>query len=344
MSGPRGARVPQFAVSGLRLPVFASSCLRVAAGLMALLAVPVASAAPPATNIFIAGDSTAAEYTPDRYPQLGWGMVLKCAFGADVVVHDYAKGGRSSKSFITQGFFAQIESEIQKGDTLLIQFGHNDSKADDPVRFTAPDGDYKLWLTRYIEMARAHGAQPVLITPVTRRKFENGVLVDTHAPYAKAMREVATQSHTPLIDLTADSMRWVSSLGDQASRRHYLVFTPEDHIARFPDGHEDNTHFSEIGARKVADLIVERLAQLKLPVSKHIKASRSALSRETTLGGPSCNAPFVEQSAPLVAFPGAEGAGRHANIVTASVLAVLSAVRRLGFDASDVVAQEAMTG
>jgi len=240
-------------------------------------------------QVFIAGDSTAAEYAPESYPQLGWGMVLKCAFGDDVTVRNYAKNGRSSKSFIDEGFFAQIETEIRRGDTLLIQFGHNDSKSEDPKRFTAPDGDYKAWLSRYLEMARAKRAQPVLITPVTRRKFENGVLVDTHAPYAKAMRELAASTRTPLIDLTADSMKWIAGLGDDASKRFYLVYTPEDHVARFPDGIVDNTHFSELGARRVAELVAERMAQLELPVSKRVLRTRPGLMVDAPMGGPGCN-------------------------------------------------------
>jgi lysophospholipase L1-like esterase len=265
---------------------------------LALLALGVPALATPAPmQVFIASDSTAAEYSPEQYPQLGWGMVLKCAFSDDVVVRDYAQGGRSSKSFITEGFFTQIENEIHAGDTLLIQFGHNDSK-DDPARFTAPDGDYKTWLSRYIDMAHAKGAQPVLITPVTRRKFENGLLVDTHAPYAKAMRELAAATRTPLIDLTADSMRWISALGDEASKRLFLVYTPADHIARFPDGNTDNTHFSEIGARHVAELVAQRLAQLKLPVSKRVKKARPGLMRDTPLGGPGCTQPFTEKPSP----------------------------------------------
>jgi lysophospholipase L1-like esterase len=256
---------------------------------LALIAMGVAALASAAqTQVFIAGDSTASEWPPESYPQLGWGMVLKCAFGEDVVVRNYAQSGRSSKSFIAQGFFSQIENELQPGDTLLIQFGHNDEKVDDPTRFTAPESDYRVWLKRYVDMARAKGAQPVLITPVARRKFEKGVLVDTHGPYAKAVREVAAQTNTPLIDLAADSMQWISGLGDQASRAYFLVYTPEDHVARFPNGNEDNTHFNERGARRVANLVATRLAELQLPISKRIKATRPGLTRGTPLGSPSC--------------------------------------------------------
>src|SRR5262245_35152221 len=189
-----------------RLSRLASSTRRAGfAAFVALTAVGVVSGASrPSVQVFVAGDSTAAACSPQHYPQLGWAMVLSCAFGSDVTVRDLAQSGRSTKSFISQGFFAQIERDIRAGDVLLIQFGHNDQKLEDPVRGTHADGDFRTYLMRYVDMARAKGAQPVLITPVTRRHFQNGALIDTHGPYAQAVREVAAQSRTPLIDLTAD--------------------------------------------------------------------------------------------------------------------------------------------
>jgi lysophospholipase L1-like esterase len=200
-------------------------------------------------------------------------MVIRCAFDGDVDVRNFAQGGRSSKSFISEGFFAQIEQQIHSGDTLLIQFGHNDQKPD-AARHTDPDTDYKSSLTRYLDMARAHGAQPVLITPVTRRRFENGKLVDTHAAYARAVRELAADTKTPLIDLTADSMQWVSALGDVPSKRYFVTV--------------DNTHFNELGARHVAALIAQRLVTLDVPISKRVLGSRPALTRDTPLGDAGC--------------------------------------------------------
>jgi lysophospholipase L1-like esterase len=266
-------------------------------GVLAAFAAASAVGAARPVHVFIAGDSTASEYPADQYPQLGWGMVLKCAFGDDVVVRDYAVSGRSSKSFVTQGYFSQLEREIRAGDTLLIQFGHNDEKIEDPTRYTDAQTDYKIWLTRYIDLARSRDATPVLLTPVARRKFENGVLVDTHGAYAQAVRDLASRTHTPLIDLAADSMRWISSLGDQASKRYFLIYTPEDHNERFPGFHEDNTHFNEMGARRIAGLVATRLAELNIPLSKRVKAKRPGLTRDTPLGGPSCTEPYVAERA-----------------------------------------------
>jgi pectin methylesterase-like acyl-CoA thioesterase/lysophospholipase L1-like esterase/pectate lyase len=300
---------------------------RVAIALAALASVGASGASRQPVQVFVAGDSTAAEYESQRYPQLGWAMVLACAFGPDVKVRDLAMSGRSTKSFISQGFFGRIERDIRAGDVLLVQFGHNDQKSDDPVRATNADGDFRTYLMRYVDMARAKGAQPILITPVARRHFQNGVLIDTHERYAHAVREVAAQSRTPLIDLTADSMQWISSLGDAASRSYFLNYAPDDRVARFPDGFEDNTHFNEMGARKVAELVAARLAELKLPISQRVLRMRPALTRTTPLGGPSCDeqpsiagrlgpesrlARAARRLRAPDAFPGAEGAGRFA--------------------------------
>ena len=239
-------------------------------------------------RIFIAGDSTAQIYGPDRYPQMSWGMVLQCGFGGGVTVFDYAKGGRSTKSFIAEGRLDALAGDLAKGDTLLIAFGHNDESADIAARFTDPDGDFRDYLRRYVAAARAKGAEPVLLTPVTRRSFEDGKLVDTHAIYARAVREVAAETKTPLIDLDALSMAWLEKIGPEASKSDFMYTAASDRFWRFPDGSKDDTHFSEMGARGVANLIVGELARLKLPISKRVKAVRPGLTRPVPIGTSAC--------------------------------------------------------
>jgi lysophospholipase L1-like esterase len=243
---------------------------------------------PALMRIFIAGDSTAQIYGPDRYPQMSWGMVLQCGFGGDVTVLDYAKGGRSTKSFIAEGRLDALAKDLAKGDTLLIAFGHNDESADVAARFTDPDGDFREYLRRYVAAARAKGAEPVLLTPVTRRSFEDGKVVDTHAIYARAVREVAADTKTPLIDLDAASMAWLEKIGPADSRTYYMYTAASDRYWRFPDGSNDDTHFSEMGARGVANLIADGLAKLNLPIAKRVKAVRPGLARPVPLGTSAC--------------------------------------------------------
>jgi lysophospholipase L1-like esterase len=100
-------------------------------------AIPLmAIAAESVPRIFIAGDSTASDYPPERAPRAGWGMALQSFFGPNRGVHNHALSGRSSRSFIEQGALDAIAGELRKGDVLLIQFGHNDEKIEDPTRYT----------------------------------------------------------------------------------------------------------------------------------------------------------------------------------------------------------------
>ncbi len=123
------------------------------------LAVGKAEAATGARNVFIAGDSTASEYGPERAPREGWGQQLQSYLNPDAyVVQNHAQSGRSSRSFIEEGWLKPIEQAIGPGDVLLIQFGHNDEKLEDPTRYNEPATAFPTWLQRYIDLARQHGA------------------------------------------------------------------------------------------------------------------------------------------------------------------------------------------
>lgn len=129
------------------------------------LAAAIASTSP---RIVIASDSTAANYSPSQYPQMGWGMVLKCSLDPTVEVVNLARGGRSTKTFIEEGLWDQLVAQLRPGDTVLIQFGHNDADTKKIVRFTDPNGAYEVNLRRFVADARAKQATPVLVTPIAR--------------------------------------------------------------------------------------------------------------------------------------------------------------------------------
>lgn len=221
--------------------------------LLLLLSSAAAHAAP--VRLFIAGDSTAAEYGPERAPQAGWGQALQSYLDpARFEVRNHAKGGRSTRSFIDEGRLDAIGRELRRGDVLLIQFGHNDAKFEDRTRYTDPDSDYPRMLMRYVQVARDHGATPVLVTPVARLLYDFGSLLDTHARYTLAMQQLATREHVALIDLNDRSMRWIRALGEQGARPYFL-FVPEQHKA-------DGTHFSVAGANAVACLVLREAVPL----------------------------------------------------------------------------------
>jgi lysophospholipase L1-like esterase len=249
-----------------------------------------ALAAKPPLNIYIASDSTAQTYKPDRYPQAGWGQMLPCAFGRDVVIHNEAIAGRSTKTFIAEGRLDRIAHELEPGDTLLIQFGHNDADRNPAKgRYADPDGAYRDNLIRMIEVARVAGAQPVLITPVIRRHFVDGQVRADFAPWSNEVRKIAADRKVPLIDLEALSGAWIQKTGEAGSKLYYLHYTPEDHAVGFPKGVADDTHFSELGARRVAEIIAGELRALKLPISRRVLRVRPALTRAEPLGSTSCN-------------------------------------------------------
>ena len=147
--------------------------------------------------IWIIGDSTVEDNKP---PFRGWGWALPQYVREGVRVRNIALSGQSSLSFREKGLFEPAEQEMAAGDLLLIQFGHNDEKDDD--RHTDPDTTFKEELWRYCRFALDRGAQPVLLTPVSRRFFVGGgSMLYTHGEYPRAIRELAAEKHVPLCDL-----------------------------------------------------------------------------------------------------------------------------------------------
>lgn len=255
---------------------------------LALAAGPAIGAkTPPAMRIFIASDSTAQDYKPDKYPQSGWGTMLRCALKPNVTVENRAIGGRSTNSFIREGRLDGIAADLKAGDTLLIQFGHNDQSIDKPERYTTVE-QYVANLHRFLDVARKAGARAVILTPVARRDFKDGVEQQTYPAYANAARAVARDTGTPLIDLGRRSEAMVQALGEEKAAAYYLHYDGAAGAPGYPGGVHDNTHFSELGARHVADLIAVDLKALKLPVSRYVTPHVPALTRATPAGGPTC--------------------------------------------------------
>ncbi|HUD94795.1 rhamnogalacturonan acetylesterase [Sphingobium sp.] len=262
---------------------------KVAAALAALFATLPAHATQPGDTILIAGDSTASTYKGDRYPQTGWGQMLSCGLSPEVRVSNHAMGGRSTRTFLSEGRWERLLGEVTPGDTVLIQFGHNDATRAKPERWAPAQTDYRDNLLRFIWDVRTAGGTPVLVTPVARRSFgADGKAKADFADYSAVMRDLSASTHAPLIDLEALSRAWVDRAGQDASKAYYLHYKPEDHAPGFPKGIADNTHFSEVGARNVANLVAGGLKALNLPISAKVLADRPALARTTPLGKTSC--------------------------------------------------------
>ncbi|ALP38419.1 esterase [Paenibacillus sp. IHB B 3084] len=214
------------------------------------------------SRLFIAGDSTAAQKGATEKPMTGWGEHLQSYFDSSIQVDNRAVNGRSTKSFIAEGRLAHIEKDFRAGDYLFIQFGHNDEKKEDPTRYTDPDGDYRQNLIQCIESARERGGIPVLLTSVSRRRFTTDGEPDPLAvgAYPAAMRRVAEETRTPLLDIFEASQQLYRAMGEEGSKQLFMHL-PEKAHPNYPAGVTDNTHFSDEGARQIAKLVAEAISK-----------------------------------------------------------------------------------
>ena len=236
---------------------------------LALLATALASAAE-APRVYLAGDSTMAN-KPLDLPERGWGMALGQFFTDPAMVQNHAMNGRSTLSFITEGRWEKITTALKAGYFVIIQFGHNDEKIEDPKRGTDPKTTFPDNLRRFVRDVRAKGASPILATPVARRKFDvAGKLVPTHGAYPDAIRRVASEEKVPLLELEKATSTWLQAEGDEPSKKYFMWIEPGK-FPQLPEGKKDDTHFVEAGATKVAELAVAQLRELNLPLVQWLK-------------------------------------------------------------------------
>jgi lysophospholipase L1-like esterase len=234
----------------------------------------VLTCAPPVkrkVRVYLIGDSTVANYEPSRSPLAGWGMPFAQFFDSTVDVQNHARGGRSTRTFLQEGRWKPIVDSLQRGDYVLIQFGHNDGAKEEKYkdRYT-PLPDYRQNLKRFIAEAKSKGATAILITPVSRMRFDKeGGAQPTHEGYSEAVIDVAVETGTPLIDLDRKSRALIQSLGPRNAPLLFMQLGPGEH-PHYPEGQKDNTHFNEYGARRMAQLVLEGLRENKLPLVQHL--------------------------------------------------------------------------
>lgn len=218
-------------------------------------------------TVYIIGDSTAANKSSKAYPETGWGMELQSFFDEDVKVDNRALNGRSTKSFINEKRWEAILKTLKEGDYVLIEFGHNDEKIDKPEVGTSL-AEYKSNLIKYIKETQAKKAHPILLTPIMRRNFKNGVFEDTHLGYPDVVRKLADSLHLPLVDMHRKTEKLIVGLGDKPSVK---LFNHVDsgHV-NYPKGKMDNTHLSPEGAKVVAGLVVDGIKETKTALAKHL--------------------------------------------------------------------------
>lgn len=249
---------------------------------------PPRTDAPPivADRIVLVGDSTMA-------PSSGWGSAF-CAthVKSSVACLNLARGGRSSRSYRTEGSWDIVLSELAvkgyRSTYVLIQFGHNDQSSI-AERWTDLASEFPVNLRRFVEEVRAAGGIPVLVTPLARRAFKDGRLDNTLAPWAAATRQIAREMNVPLADLNAESAALIEKMGpdrattmamapplpaELAAARMGTTLPPRPAAeARMPDVPTtangprgqivrkfDYTHLGENGASIISMLVANELA------------------------------------------------------------------------------------
>ncbi len=219
-------------------------------------------------KVWLIGDSTMSIKDVKAYPETGWGMPFKNFFDSSVTVDNRAKNGRSTKTFLSEGLWKPVVENLSEGDYVLIQFGHNDEVKTKTSYST--ESEFTANLTRYVLESRSKKAVPVLITPVARRKFDSlGHIVSTHEVYAELVRRVASDLHVPLIDLDKKSQALLQQMGPETSKFLFNYLEPGEH-PNYPDGKMDDTHFSELGARKMAEIVLAEIRFMKLDLADRI--------------------------------------------------------------------------
>lgn len=216
-------------------------------------------------TIFMIGNSTMADKPfKDGNPEKGWGQVLPLYFNDGVKIENHAVNGRSTKSFLDEGRWDSVYNKIRPGDYVIIEFGHNDAKKEDPKRFADANTDYRKNLEKFILKTRERMGIPVLAAPIVRRRFdENGKFYDVHGDYPKVVREVASEKNVILLDLHKSSEELLINYGVENSKKLFLHISPNEYNS-LPQGKTDDTHFSGTGAFRICDLAAAEI-KIKIP-------------------------------------------------------------------------------
>lgn len=240
-------------------------------------------------TIFMIGDSTMAnkDISGDKQER-GWGMMLMNYFDDNILVDNHAVNGRSSKSFIDEGRWDAVLKKIQPGDYVVIQFGHNDEKAD-TLRHTVPGGSFDDNLRRFVRETREKGGIPILMNSVVRRNFsgsktavadddlrdnsskglsEGDTLIDTHGEYRLSPAKVAKEMNVVFIDANKITHDLEQGLGREGSVSLHMIFKPGQ-TPSLPNGRQDNTHYSIYGANIVAGLLADAMCAKVPDLAKH---------------------------------------------------------------------------
>jgi lysophospholipase L1-like esterase len=217
------------------------------------LAVTARAADPAKKRVVLAGDSTVTDTA-------GWGAAFAKRLAPEVECVNLASGGQSSKSFRDAGRWKLALAA--KPAFVLIQFGHNDMPGKGPNRETDPATTYRENLIRFVQEARAIGAQPILVTSMARRIFDKGKIRGELKPWADAAKQVGADEKVPVVDLFSRSIELLEKLGSAGSDE----FNPPG-----KDGRADRTHLNAKGAEVMSGIIADELRKVSPDLARLLK-------------------------------------------------------------------------
>ncbi len=220
-------------------------------------------------TLFIIGDSTVKN--PSKGLQ-GWGDAIGSFFDqTKIKIENRARGGRSSRTYVTEGLWDQVLAELKPGDFVLMQFGHNDggaindaSRARGSLRGVGDETEeidnlltkkhevvhtFGWYMKKFISDTKAKGATPIVLSPVPRNMWKDGKVVRASDSYGKWASEAALSSGGLFIDLNDISAKQFEVIGPEKVKELYFL--------------EDHTHTTPAGAQLNAASVVEGLRSLK---------------------------------------------------------------------------------
>jgi lysophospholipase L1-like esterase len=212
-----------------------------------------------APTLFLLGDSTVCDQPQEPYNS--WGQMLPRFFKPGIAVANHGESGETYRDSIARRRLDKILSSMKPGDTLVMQFGHNDQKQIKDGK-GGPFTTYKAEIKTHVDAVRAHGGLPVIVSPMERRRFDDaGKLTPTLVDYAEAARQSARELNVPFIDLNEMSKTLYQALGAEGSKPAFAEPQP---------GQLDNTHHSSYGSYELAKAIALGLRQARVPAADYL--------------------------------------------------------------------------
>ena len=253
--------------------------------LLALDAEPITATAREHPHVYIISDSIVQTYFDHERPQSGWGehiyyylfpdrrATIQRDFGGSaaqsrtitstdgtLVIHNRALGGRSSKSYINEGRYNEVFREIRPGDYLIFQMGPNDASANRPMRYEGLEG-YLEWVDRYITGSVDRGVIPFIVSPTPSYDFtDEHTMFLSFGDYGELAMRYAEEHEVAHVDLGVIGQALAERIGRDNARAFHMKLSAGQY-PNFPDGINDKTHLSLLGARKYAGIVAQGFAE-----------------------------------------------------------------------------------